>query len=84
MPDWLYDRLFANAPHKPLPSGAVAPDVALLDMNLVGTVIAVRPYCHTDHYWQVYFDTNEAIVRTARECGWPAPMPATLMKTMPA
>ena len=27
----------------------------------VGTVIAVRPYCHTDHYWQVYFDTNEAI-----------------------
>ena len=40
-----------------------APEVNLLDINLVGTVIAVRPYCHTDHYWQVYFDTNEAIVR---------------------
>jgi small conductance mechanosensitive channel len=25
---------------------------------------SVRPYCHNDHYWQVYFDTNEAIVRT--------------------
>jgi small conductance mechanosensitive channel len=38
-------------------------------------VIAVRPYCHNDHYWQVYFDTNEAIVRTCKEAGWPAPMP---------
>jgi small conductance mechanosensitive channel len=61
-----------------------APDVALLDLNLVGPVIAVRPYCHTDHYWQVYFDTNEAIVRVAREAGWPAPTPTQIMKTMPA
>ena len=40
-----------------------APEVNLLDMNLVGPVISVRPFCHTDDYWQVYFDTNEAIVR---------------------
>ena len=51
-------------------------------MNLVGPVIAVRPYCHNDHYWQVYFDTNEAIVRTAREAGWPAPTPTQIMKTV--
>ncbi len=57
------------------------PDVALLDLNLVGPVIAVRPYCHTDHYWQVYFDTNEAIVRVAQEAGWPAPTPTQIMKT---
>ena len=44
-------------------------DVALLDINLVGPVIAVRPYCHTDHYWQVYFDTNAAIIRVAQEVG---------------
>jgi small conductance mechanosensitive channel len=61
-----------------------APEVSLLDINLVGTVIAVRPYCHTDHYWQVYFDTNEAIVRVAKEAGWPAPTPTQIMKTMPA
>jgi small conductance mechanosensitive channel len=61
-----------------------APDVTLLDMNLVGPVLAVRPYCHTDHYWQVYFDTNEAIVRVAQEAGWPAPTPTQIMKTMPA
>ncbi len=59
-----------------------APEVNLMDINLVGTVIAVRPYCHTDHYWQVYFDTNEAIVRTAKEAGWPAPTPTQIMKTV--
>jgi small conductance mechanosensitive channel len=52
----------------------------LLDLNLVGAVIAVRPYTHTDHYWQVYFDTNEAIVRTAREAGWPAPTPSQIVR----
>jgi small conductance mechanosensitive channel len=61
-----------------------APEVSLLDINLVGPVIAVRPYCHTDHYWQVYFDTNEAMVRVAKEAGWPAPTPTQIMKTMPA
>jgi small conductance mechanosensitive channel len=35
-----------------------APDVEILEFNLAGPVLAVRPYCHTDHYWQVYFDTN--------------------------
>ncbi len=49
------------------------PEVNLLDMKLEGPQIAVRPYTHTDHYWQVYFDTNEAIVRVCKEAGWPVP-----------
>jgi small conductance mechanosensitive channel len=53
-----------------------APEVNLLDINLNGPVISVRPYTHTDHYWQVYFDTNEMIVRVCKEAGWPAPLPA--------
>ena len=57
-----------------------APEVNVLDFNLVGPVISVRPYCHTDHYWQVYFDTNEAILRVAKEAGWPAPTPANLTR----
>jgi small conductance mechanosensitive channel len=57
-----------------------APEVSLLDINLLGTVIAVRPYCHTDHYWQVYFDTNETIMRVAKEAGWPAPTPANITR----
>jgi small conductance mechanosensitive channel len=59
---------------------APAPEVSVLDINLVGPVIAVRPYCHTDHYWQVYFDTNAAILRVAKEAGWPAPTPAQINK----
>jgi small conductance mechanosensitive channel len=61
-----------------------APEVSLLDMNLNGPVIAVRPYAHNDHYWQVYFDTNEAIVRVCKEAGWPAPTPTTRMIQVPA
>ena len=45
---------------------APGPDVTMLDINLVGPVIAVRPYTHTDNYWQVYFATNEAIVKAFR------------------
>ena len=60
------------------------PDVSLLDINLLGTVLAVRPYCHNDHYWQVYFDTNEAITRVAQEAGWPAPTPASITRMIHA
>jgi small conductance mechanosensitive channel len=60
------------------------PDVTLLDLTLVGPVLAVRPYTHTDHYWQVYFDTNEAIVRVAREAGWPAPTPVQINRIVQA
>jgi small conductance mechanosensitive channel len=49
------------------------PEVNLLDMKLEGPQIAVRPYTHTNHYWQVHFDTNEAIVKVCKEAGWPVP-----------
>ncbi len=51
-------------------------DVEILDFTLVGPVLAVRPYCHTDNYWQVYFDTNKVIREALAEAGFPAPMPA--------
>jgi small conductance mechanosensitive channel len=57
-----------------------APSVQILDFNPLGAVLAVRPYCHNDHYWQVYFDTNEAIVRVCREAGWPAPTPSQIVR----
>ncbi|MBC1238680.1 mechanosensitive ion channel protein MscS [Nostoc linckia z18] len=50
-----------------------APDVEILDFNLAGPVLAVRPYCHNDHYWQVYFDTNKTIRETFGEAGYPVP-----------
>jgi small conductance mechanosensitive channel len=49
------------------------PDVEILDFNTAGTVLAVRPYCHNDHYWQVYFDTNRIIRSSFSEAGYPIP-----------
>lgn len=54
-------------------SKEMPPEVNLLDFKLEGPQIAVRPYTHTDHYWQVYFDTNEAIVKVCKDAGWPVP-----------
>ena len=49
-----------------------APDVEILSFNERGPVLAVRPYVHTDHYWQVYFDTNRVIRETFGAAGYPA------------
>ena len=50
-----------------------APDVEIIDFNERGTVLAVRPYCNTKDYWQVYFDTNRLIAATFGTAGYPAP-----------
>ncbi|NEO86908.1 MAG: mechanosensitive ion channel family protein [Spirulina sp. SIO3F2] len=50
-----------------------APDLEILEFNLAGPVLAVRPYCNNDHYWQVYFDTNRAIRETFGAANYPAP-----------
>jgi small conductance mechanosensitive channel len=50
-----------------------APDVEILEFNLAGPVLAVRPYVHNNYYWQVYFDTNRTIRETFSTAGFPAP-----------
>lgn len=54
-------------------------DVEILEFTLVGPVLAVRPYCHNDHYWQVYFDTNRVIRECFGQAGYAAPMPAHMV-----
>lgn len=54
-------------------ASAPAPDVEILEFNLAGPMLAVRPYCHTDHYWQVYFDTNRVIRESFGEAKFPVP-----------
>jgi|KBSMisStaDraftv2_1062788.scaffolds.fasta_scaffold134696_2 small conductance mechanosensitive channel len=49
------------------------PDVTVLSFNPFGPVLAVRPFCHNDHYWQVYFDTNMAISEVLGDRAFPAP-----------
>ncbi|GAA6622082.1 mechanosensitive ion channel family protein [Scytonema sp. NUACC26] len=50
-----------------------APDVEILEFNLAGPLLAVRPYCNNEHYWQVYFDTNKVIREAFGEAGYPVP-----------
>jgi small conductance mechanosensitive channel len=49
------------------------PDVDILEFNLSGPVLSVRPYCHTDNYWQVYFATNKLIRDAFGAAGFPVP-----------
>ncbi len=61
-----------------------APEVAILSFTGAGPVLAVRPCCSNDHYWQVYFDTNKAIRDILGESPFPAPMPTYAIKQMSA
>jgi small conductance mechanosensitive channel len=49
------------------------PEVTILTFNPFGPVLAVRPYCHNDHYWQVYFDTNMVIREVLGDAAFPGP-----------
>lgn len=50
-----------------------APDVEIMNFTPEGPLLCVRPYTHTDHYWQVYFDTHRAVVATFGAAGYPVP-----------
>ncbi len=65
-------RLKEALPKIPNVIEAPAPDVEILTFNERGPVLAVRPYVHTDHYWQVYFETNKTIRDTFGVAGYPA------------
>lgn len=51
-----------------------AVEVNILEFNLVGPVLAVRPYCSNNHYWQVYFDSNRVMSESLAAAGFPAPI----------
>jgi small conductance mechanosensitive channel len=46
-----------------------ATEVNILSITLAGPVLAVRPYCNSAHYWQVYFEANLIF----RESGFSVP-----------
>jgi len=48
-----------------------APDVTIVSFTPFGPVLAVRPYCHNDNYWQVYFDANMAIREVLGDSAFP-------------
>jgi small conductance mechanosensitive channel len=66
-------KLTAAVTAIPNVSKEMPPEINILDFKPEGPVISVRPYTNNDHYWQVYFDTNEAIAKVCREAAWPVP-----------
>jgi len=66
-------RLKAAVALIPNVAASPAPDVEILQFTPEGPLLAVRPYTHTDHYWQVYFDTHKAVVATFGAAGYPVP-----------
>jgi small conductance mechanosensitive channel len=67
------ERLRARVSRIPNVLRDPAPDVEILTFNPMGAVIAVRPFCRSEHYWQVYFDTNKAIAEVGAEANYPVP-----------
>ena len=64
-----------------------APEVTVLTFTPMGPVLAVRPYCHNNDYWQVYFDTNMLIRNTFVEAKFATPEQPLTIRTsavMPA
>ncbi len=56
------------------------PTVEVLEFNERGPKLAVRPYAHTNDYWQVYFDTNRMIADVLGRNGFPTPrIPVTMV-----
>ncbi|MGK3961994.1 mechanosensitive ion channel family protein [Sorangium sp. So ce118] len=50
-----------------------APSVDILEFNLAGPVLAVRPFCHNDHYGTVFFATTKIIREELGKLGLPVP-----------
>jgi small conductance mechanosensitive channel len=61
-----------------------APDIEILQFTPEGPLLCVRPYVHTDHYWQVYFDTHKAIVSTFGVACYPVPETPVAHRTVGA
>lgn len=66
-------RLKAALSQIPNVAATPAPDVEIMGFTPEGPLLCVRPYTHTDHYWQVYFDTHRAVVATFGAAGYPVP-----------
>ncbi|MBV8679724.1 MAG: mechanosensitive ion channel family protein [Aquitalea sp.] len=61
-----------------LTSPAVSVD--LLEFTSLGPVLAVRPSCQPEHYWQVYFDSNRVIRESLAAAGFPGPEQAMVVR----
>lgn len=72
-PDEAKARLLAALAEIPHIVASPAPEVFITTFTLAGPVLTVRSFCHTDHYWDVFFAQNKAIADTFGAAGYPVP-----------
>ncbi len=58
-----------------------APSVEILTFSLAGPMLAVRPFCKNQDYWQVYFDTNMLIKDSFTTAGFSVPEQHYMVRT---
>lgn len=58
-----------------------APVIEILQLGRDGTMLAVRPFCKTNDYWQVYFDTNRAVQDAFQKASYPPPDLRTIQES---
>src|SRR5262249_44418174 len=80
-PDGAMQRLRERLGRIPNVARDPAPQVEILQFTAAGPLLAVRPSCSNEHYWQVYFDTNRAIRETFATAGYPAPEQLVLVRS---
>jgi small conductance mechanosensitive channel len=76
-------RIQAAVAAIPNVAASPAPEVTILEYNPMGPVLAVRPHCNNNHYWQVFFDTNRALRTALAEFPGPQPHYAITMHPTP-
>ena len=52
-----------------------APAVTVLELAESSVNFAVRPWCNTEHYWDVYFDITENVKEALDAAGIEIPYP---------
>jgi len=80
-PEGAMQRLRERLVRIPNVASDPAPQVEILQFTAAGPLLAVRPSCHNEHYWQVYFDANRAIRETFATAGYPAPEQLVLVRS---
>ena len=76
------DRLREALARVPNVAQTPPPEVEILQFTPEGPLLAVRPYTHTNHYWQVFFDTHKAIVDSFTAAGYPVPEVRTAQRSI--
>lgn len=59
-----------------------APDIEFGSFTERGPLLVVRPYTANQHYWQVFFETNQAIRDVFTEAGYPVPEEHTAERSL--